>query len=145
MNLFFYPDSPEILKTWNWNSSFKYFRVIRIEKQIRPFVFWGSYGSTILFRDILTFSICSDIKYSASLVEFGFQFYSWHTEVSGANLWQRFIIKVPLKKMFLKIFYTRPFWWFLAINNNWIIILLFPKYSKKNLFDINNQQKTFLM
>ena len=39
-NLFFYPDDLEILETWNRNSSFKYFRVIRIEKQIRPFIFW---------------------------------------------------------------------------------------------------------
>ena len=39
-NLFFYPDDLEILETWNQNSSFKYFWVVRIEKQIRPFVFW---------------------------------------------------------------------------------------------------------
>ena len=38
-NLFFYPDDSKILETWNRNSSFKYFRVVRIEKQIRPFVF----------------------------------------------------------------------------------------------------------
>ena len=30
----------KILETWNWNSSFKYFGVVRIEKQIRLFVFW---------------------------------------------------------------------------------------------------------
>ena len=40
MNLFFYPDDSKILKTWNQNSSFKYFLVVKIEKQIRPFVFW---------------------------------------------------------------------------------------------------------
>ena len=40
MNLFFYPDDLEILETWNQNSSFKYFRVVRIEKQICPLVFW---------------------------------------------------------------------------------------------------------
>ena len=28
--MFFYPDSPEILETWNW----KYFRTVRIEKWI---------------------------------------------------------------------------------------------------------------
>ena len=38
-NLFFYPDDSEILETWNWNSSFKYFWGFRIEKQIRLFVF----------------------------------------------------------------------------------------------------------
>ena len=36
------------------NPSFKYFWVIRIEKQIFPFV-WRNNGSTILFRDLLTF------------------------------------------------------------------------------------------
>ena len=39
-NLFFYPDDSEILETWNRNSSFKYFQVVRIEKQICLFVFW---------------------------------------------------------------------------------------------------------
>ena len=39
-NLFFYPDNSEILETWISISSFKYFRVVRIEKQICPFVFW---------------------------------------------------------------------------------------------------------
>ena len=34
-NLFFYADDSEILKAWNWNSSFKYFLV---EKQICAFV-----------------------------------------------------------------------------------------------------------
>ena len=38
--MFFYPDNSEILETWISISSFKYFRVVRIEKQIRPFVFW---------------------------------------------------------------------------------------------------------
>ena len=38
MNLFFYLDDSEILETWNRNSSFKYFWVIRIEKQICLFV-----------------------------------------------------------------------------------------------------------
>jgi hypothetical protein len=38
------------------DSSFKYFRTVRIEKQIRPLVFGRSYGSTILFRDLLTFT-----------------------------------------------------------------------------------------
>ena len=40
LKLEFRPDDSEILETWNRNSSFKYFRVVRIEKQIRPFVFW---------------------------------------------------------------------------------------------------------
>ena len=40
MNLFFYPDDLDILETWISISSFKYFRVIRREKQIRSFVFW---------------------------------------------------------------------------------------------------------
>ena len=40
MNEFvFYPDGPEILETWISISSFKYFRVVRIEKQIPSFVF----------------------------------------------------------------------------------------------------------
>ena len=55
MNLFFYPDDSEILATWNWNSSFKYFCVIRIEKQICWLIFWRSYSLTILPRDLLTF------------------------------------------------------------------------------------------
>jgi hypothetical protein len=33
----------EILETWNPNSSFKYFRVVRIEKQIRSFIFWEKF------------------------------------------------------------------------------------------------------
>ena len=34
-----------------------YFQVVRIEKQIRPFIFLEKLqGSTILFRDLLTFS-----------------------------------------------------------------------------------------
>ena len=41
MILFFYHDNSEILETWNRNSSFKYFWVVRIEKQIRSFVFLG--------------------------------------------------------------------------------------------------------
>ena len=56
MNFFFYPEDSEIvLETWNLISSFKYLRVIMIEKQIRLFAFGRSYGSTILFRDLLTF------------------------------------------------------------------------------------------
>ena len=43
MNLFFYPDDSEILETWILISSFKYFRVIRIEKQISTFVFWKNF------------------------------------------------------------------------------------------------------
>ena len=39
-NLFFYPDDSKRLETLISISSFKYFRVIRIEKQIRSFVFW---------------------------------------------------------------------------------------------------------
>ena len=35
--MFFYPDDSKILGTWNWNSSFKYIWVFRIEKQIRSF------------------------------------------------------------------------------------------------------------
>ena len=55
MNLFFYPDDPEILETWNWNSSYIHvFPNCRIEKKIRLF-FWRSYRSTILSRDLLTF------------------------------------------------------------------------------------------
>ena len=42
MNLFFYTDDSEILETWISISSFKYFRVVGIEKQIRfnigPFI-----------------------------------------------------------------------------------------------------------
>ena len=41
--MFFYPDDSEILETWNPNSSFKYFWVIRIEKQIRSFAFWEKF------------------------------------------------------------------------------------------------------
>ena len=55
---FFYPDDSEILETWISISScnFKYFRVLRIEKQIRWFILRRLYGSTILFPDLLTFS-----------------------------------------------------------------------------------------
>ena len=38
-NLFFYPDDLEILKTWISFSTFKYFQVVRIEKQIDLFVY----------------------------------------------------------------------------------------------------------
>ena len=40
----------EILETWNQNSSFKYFRVIRIEKKIVCAFFGKSHNSTILFQ-----------------------------------------------------------------------------------------------
>ena len=50
--------------TWNRNSSFKYFRVVRIEKQICSFVFGRIYGSASLFRDLLTFSLhCTAIRF----------------------------------------------------------------------------------
>ena len=39
-NLSFYPDDWEMLATWNGNSSFKYFQVVKVEKQIHSFVFW---------------------------------------------------------------------------------------------------------
>ena len=40
MNLFSYPDDLEILENWNRNSTFKYFRDVRIEKQTaRQFCF----------------------------------------------------------------------------------------------------------
>ena len=55
-NLFFYPDDSEILKTWILISSFKYFRVIRIEKQIRPVFFWEKLWLDNSFRDLLTFT-----------------------------------------------------------------------------------------
>ena len=35
--MFFYPDTSEILETW---ISIASFQVVRIEKQISPFVFW---------------------------------------------------------------------------------------------------------
>ena len=54
--MFFYPDDSEIRETCILVSSFKHFCVVRIEKQIRSLFFWRSYGSTILFRDLLTFS-----------------------------------------------------------------------------------------
>ena len=38
--MFLYTDDSEILETWISISSFKYFWVVRIEKQIRSFVFW---------------------------------------------------------------------------------------------------------
>ena len=41
MNLFFYPDDSEILETWISISSFKYFQVIRIKKQICSFIIFG--------------------------------------------------------------------------------------------------------
>ena len=45
-----------ILTNQNWNSSFKYFRVVRIEKtSLFVCSFGRSYGSTILFQDLLTF------------------------------------------------------------------------------------------
>ena len=56
-NLSLYPDSPEMIETWERNSSFKYFWTVRIEKEIRLFIFGRSYSSTILFWDLLTF-IC---------------------------------------------------------------------------------------
>ena len=43
MNLSFYPDGPKILETWYRSSSFKHFRIIRIEKQICLFVFWENF------------------------------------------------------------------------------------------------------
>ena len=42
---FFYPDDSEILETLNWNSSFKHFRVVRMEKQICPLFFGRPLGS----------------------------------------------------------------------------------------------------
>ena len=45
-----------ILTTWISISSFKCFWVVRIKKQIASFVLWSSYGSTILFRVLLTFT-----------------------------------------------------------------------------------------
>ena len=45
----------EILKTWISISSLKYFRVVRIEKQIHSFFLGRGYSSTILFWDLLTF------------------------------------------------------------------------------------------
>ena len=63
MNLFFYPDDTEILETWISIESFKYFHVVRIEKQISPFIFGRSYSSTILFRDLLTFSIFNQMSF----------------------------------------------------------------------------------
>ena len=48
-NFFFYPDNWEILETWISISSFKYFRTVRIEKQIGLFLFGRSYVSLILF------------------------------------------------------------------------------------------------
>ena len=56
-NLFFYPDGPKILETWNRNSSFKYFRTVRIEKQIRPFRFGRSFFRQFCFWDLRTFSM----------------------------------------------------------------------------------------
>ena len=55
MNLFFYPDNLEILETWNQNSIFKYFQVVRIEKKIVSLFLGRSYSFTILFWDLLTF------------------------------------------------------------------------------------------
>ena len=59
---FFYPDDLEILTTWILISSFKYFWVVRIEKQIHLFIFGRSYGLTILFRELLTFSSCLEFE-----------------------------------------------------------------------------------
>ena len=43
------------MKLWNRNSSFNYFRTVRKNEFVHSF-FGRSYGSTILFRDLLTFS-----------------------------------------------------------------------------------------
>ena len=48
-NLFFYSDSLEILRTWNQNSSFKYFWTVRIENQIRLFLFWEKLADHKMF------------------------------------------------------------------------------------------------
>ena len=40
LTLFLYPDDSEILVKWILISSFQYFRVISIEKQISSFIFW---------------------------------------------------------------------------------------------------------
>ena len=55
-NLFFYPDISEILETWNRNSSFKYFRVVRIEKKIVCSFLGEVTVRQFLFRDLLIFS-----------------------------------------------------------------------------------------
>ena len=57
-----------MLVTWNPNSSFKYFWVVRIEKQNRSFVFWEKYGSTILFRDLLPFTYVLNMNYQGNNV-----------------------------------------------------------------------------
>ena len=62
------------LKHESRSSSFKYFRTVKIEKQIHPFVFGRSYGSTILFRDLLTFSI------HFKGLAWEKQFYNWYRD-----------------------------------------------------------------
>ena len=47
-NLFFYPDSPEMLETWNQNLEFQVIPDRQDRKQIRPFVFGRSFFSSIL-------------------------------------------------------------------------------------------------
>ena len=104
-NFFFYPGSPEItsdsknlvklqycittvvspgfflskmlLETWNSISSLKYFQIVRVEKQICSFIFGRSFGMTILFWDLRTFSR-SDFDQLAKIV-FLVEYPSWNS------------------------------------------------------------------
>ena len=57
-------------ETWISITSFKYFQVVMIEKQIRLFVFWEKlrldYSSKLLFWDLLTFRNCNKIVFFIS-------------------------------------------------------------------------------
>ena len=64
MNLFFYPDHSDILKTRILILSFKYFRVVRIEKHIRQFIFWEKLrlNNFVSRSTDLWFLICPNLK-----------------------------------------------------------------------------------
>ena len=60
--MFFYPDSPDILETRISILKFQVFPDGLDRNQICSFVFGRSYGSTILLRDLLTFSNMKRIR-----------------------------------------------------------------------------------
>ena len=97
MNSFFYPDDSEILKNLNRNSSFKYFRIVRIEKKC-SFIFWGrSYDLTVLLRDLWP------LVYLVFILFFYVKGITWNSEKNTLSCYYYYKAGISMAVVLLKL------------------------------------------
>ena len=101
--MFFNNNDTEILETWNQNSSFKYFWVVRIEKKMVGLFFGRSYSSTILYWDLITFEALQnrqETQKSPSTTSFAEKGFSDRSETQSSPGLATWVIVFYLTQLF---------------------------------------------